>query len=45
MGKLHHAHIARFSMNDSRDIVSRFGMSIECRVKTGWCQEGDPVQF
>ena len=45
MGKLHHVDIARFSMNDSGEIVSRFGMSIECRVEYGWGQEGDPVGF
>ena len=45
MGKLHHVDIARFSMNDSGEIVSRFGMSIECRVESGWGQEGDPVGF
>ena len=45
MGKLHHVDIARFSMNDSGEIVSRFGMSIECRLESGWGQEGDPVQF
>ena len=45
MGKLHHVDIARFSMNDSGEIVSRFGMSIECMVESGWGHEGDPVGF
>lgn len=45
MGKLHHISSERFSMNQNGEIMARFGMSIECRVKTGWGQEGDPVQF
>ena len=45
MGKLHHISSERFSMNQNGEIMARFGMSIDCRVKSGWGQDGDPVQF
>ena len=45
MGKLHHVVENCFRMDDNGEITCRFGMSIDCRVKTGWGQEGDPVEF
>ena len=45
MGKLHHISSERFSMNQNGEIMARFGMSIECRVKSGWGQDGDLVEF
>ena len=45
MGKLHHISSERFSMNQNGEIVARFGMSIECRVKSGWGQDRDLVEF
>ena len=45
MGKSHHISSERFSMNQNGEIMARFGMSIECRVESGWGQEGDPVGF
>ena len=45
MGKLHHISSERFSMNQNGEIMARFGMSIECRVESGWGQDGDLVGF
>ena len=45
MGKLHKIDIVRFRMDANGEIVSRFGMSIDCKVESGWGQEGDPVGF
>lgn len=45
MAKLHRIDTNRFTMDRNGEIVARFGMSIECRVETGWGQEGDPVGF
>ena len=45
MGKLHRINTEYFRMDENGEIFCQFGMSIICRVKTGWGQEGDPVQF
>ena len=45
MGKLHHIDSARFVMDTNGEITARFGMSIVCRVETGWGQDGDLVGF
>ena len=45
MGKLHHISSECFSMNQNGEIMARFGMSIICRVETGWGQDGDLVGF
>ena len=45
MAKLHRIDTNRFTMDRNGEIVARFGMSIDCRVKFGWGQEGDPVEF
>ena len=45
MGKMHRIVDSRFKMDENGELVCRLGMSIDCRVKTGWGQEGDPVEF
>lgn len=45
MGKLHRIDTTRFNLDANGELVARFGMSIDCIVKTGWGQEGDPVEF
>ena len=45
MGKMHRINTEYFRMDENGEIFCQFGMSITCRVKTGWGQEGDPVQF
>ena len=45
MGKLHHIDSARFVMDTNGEMTARFGMSIVCRVETGWGQDGDLVGF
>lgn len=45
MAKLHRIDTNRFTMDHNGEIVARFGMSIDCKVKFGWGQEGDPVEF
>lgn len=43
--KLHHIDINRFKMDIHGEISCVLGMSILCRVESGWGQEGDPVAF
>ena len=45
MGKMHRINTEYFRMDENGEIFCQFGMSVICRVKTGWGQEGDPVQF
>ena len=45
MAKLHVINEKYFKMSDSMEIFCQFGMSILCRVETGWGQEGDLVGF
>ena len=42
---MHRIVDSRFKMDENGELVCRLGMSIDCRVKTGWGQEGDPVEF
>lgn len=45
MSKLHRINSDRFTMDQVGEIITHFGMSIECRVESGWGQKGDPVGF
>ena len=45
MAKLHRISTDRFTMDANGELACQFGMSIICRVKTGWGQDGDPVEF
>lgn len=45
MAKLHRIDTNRFTMDANGELACQFGMSIICRVKTGWGQDGDPVEF
>lgn len=45
MGKMHRINSDCFKMDDSGELTCRFGMSIICKVETGWGQEGDLVSF
>ena len=45
MAKLHVINEKYFKMSDSMEVFCQFGMSILCRVETGWGQEGDLVGF
>ena len=45
MSKLHHISGDYFHMDDNGELTCRFGMSIICKVETGWGQEGDLVSF
>ena len=45
MAKLHRINMENFKMDTEGELTCQFGMSIDCRVKTGWGQEGDPVEF
>ena len=45
MSKLHIINEKYFKMSDSMEVFCQFGMSILCRVETGWGKIGDPVGF
>ena len=45
MSKLHIINEKYFKMSDSMEVFCQLGMSILCRVETGWGKIGDPVGF
>ena len=45
MGKMHRINTEYFRMDENGEIFCQFGMSVICRVESGWGQEGDPVGF
>lgn len=42
---LHRIILERFKMDINFELTCKLGMSILCRVESGWGQEGDPVAF
>ena len=43
--KMHRIALERFKMDINTELTCLLGMSILCRIESGWGQEGDPVAF